>query len=45
MGFKEFKKVSREINDEVKNAAEDVSDSADLDGNGTMDYRVYWDCK
>ena len=26
-------------------AAEEVSESTDLDGDGTMDYRVYWNCK
>ena len=36
---------SEELCDDALDAAEDISDSADLDGNGTMDYRVYWDCK
>ena len=25
-------------------AAEEVDDSYDLDADGTMDYRIYWDC-
>ena len=36
---------SEELCDDALDAAEEVSESSDLDGNGTMDYRVYWDCK
>ena len=36
---------SQEYCDGDLDAAEDISESTDLDGDGTMDYRVYWDCK
>ena len=36
---------SEELCDDALDAAENVSDSSDLDGDGTLDYRVYWDCK
>jgi len=36
---------SEELCDDNLDAAQDVSESADLDGDGTLDYRVYWDCK
>ncbi len=36
---------SEELCDDALEAAEEVSESTDLDGNGTQDYRVYWDCK
>ena len=36
---------SEELCGDALDAAEEVSDEADLDANGTMDYRVYWDCK
>ena len=29
---------------EALDAAEDVDDSYDLDGDGTNDYRLYWNC-
>ena len=34
-----------ELCDEALDAAEETDDSTDLDSDGTMDYRVYWDCK
>ena len=36
---------SQEFCKDELDAAEEVSDEADLDGDGTMDYRAYWDCK
>ena len=37
--------TTEEICDEALDQAEELSDSADLDMDGTADYRVYWDCK
>ena len=34
-----------EFCDDALDAAEDISEEEDLDANGTMDVRVYWDCK
>ena len=36
---------AEELCDDALDAAEDVSESTDLDANGTLDYRVYWNCK
>ena len=36
---------SEELCDDSLDAAEEVEESTDLDGDGTLDYRVYWDCK
>ena len=36
---------SEEMCDDVLDAAEDVSESTDLDGDGIADYRVYWNCQ
>ena len=36
---------SQEYCDGDLDTAEGISESADLDGDGTMDYRVYWNCK
>jgi len=34
-----------EFCDEALDDAEEISESADLDGDGTNDYRVFWDCQ
>ncbi len=36
---------STELCDEALDAAEEVSESTDLDADGTDDYRVYWNCQ
>ena len=36
---------SEELCDDALDAAEEVSESTDLDGDGIEDYRAYWDCK
>jgi len=36
---------SEELCDDALESAENISESTDLDGDGTNDYRVYWDCK
>ena len=35
---------AEEFCDDELDAAEEVSESVDLTGDGTDDYRVYWDC-
>lgn len=36
---------STELCDDALDEAEEVSETADLNGDGTNDYRAYWDCK
>ena len=36
---------STEMCDEALDATEEVSESTNIDADGTDDYRVYWDCK